>query len=248
MILGSSRPAPARRRRAIATTSGRLVDTGALKRASVTASSSSSIRAFGGSAHCGSGIRSILRRFSRSETTRAASRVVAEPLDGQRGGAVEGLVPPSVASRRAPRSAGPSRSTSNTSDPRLSAQEDAARAGRAGAELAVDVAHVRAADDDQVDPGGAQGFDECPERERRRPAGRARPCRPSRRRSLRTSCRSRGEEVASRAGARSDDLTRASCGHCRRHRSCQAARRRRTVCSAIEMLGEHGLACREAQE
>ena len=32
-----------------------------------------SIRAFGGSAHSGSGIRSILRRFNRSETIRAAS-------------------------------------------------------------------------------------------------------------------------------------------------------------------------------
>ena len=57
-----------------------------------TASSSSSILAFGGSAHSGSGIRSIFRRFSRSETISARKPCAASLLDRRPRGSCERLV------------------------------------------------------------------------------------------------------------------------------------------------------------
>ena len=69
---GSARPASVAAPRAISTASVSPSMPAAARRA-CTAVSSSPIRAFGRSAQSGSGIRSILRRFNRSDTIRAAS-------------------------------------------------------------------------------------------------------------------------------------------------------------------------------
>ena len=79
------------------------------------------MRAFGGSAHAGSGIRSILRRFSALDddlraTPRAASRSTASVA------ARSSAVSSSAVACAATRSSGPPRPTSKTSDPRFEAQ------------------------------------------------------------------------------------------------------------------------------
>jgi site-specific DNA recombinase len=72
VTLGSARPACAAAARAISTASGSPAIPAAASRFS-NAANSSPILALGGSSHSASGIRSILRRFSRSDTIRVTS-------------------------------------------------------------------------------------------------------------------------------------------------------------------------------
>src|SRR5439155_74498 len=83
-----------------------------------TAASSLSIRAFGGSAHSGSGIRSIFRRFSRWETISARRPFSAKRATSSAAAASRALSSEGVAWRRST-SCGPSASTRKTSEPRF---------------------------------------------------------------------------------------------------------------------------------
>ena len=159
---GIGKPGSARRPRAPTSTASPRPASPAPRRRSCTAASSSPIRAFGGSAHSGSGIRSILRRFSRCETTSARDTATAKLGDGLRGGRVERRVlrrcrlPPvdqlePVRARRVDLGAA------------VDAEVETPRAGRPRAQLPVDVADVRAGDHDQVKAERAQLLDQRPQ-------------------------------------------------------------------------------------
>ena len=113
------------------------------------------MRAFGGSAHSGSGIRSIFRRLSRCETIsarspRAARRsmvssrgdVEGEVLLGGRGAALDQVRPSPVDAEHL--------------GPAVQEEVQLPRPVRARSELPVHVANVRPAHDQEVEAGGAQ--------------------------------------------------------------------------------------------
>ena len=153
-----------------------------------TAASSSAMRAFGGSAHSGVGIRSILRRFSRCETilasrpaapsrstVSAAARSSASLLGARRGPPRDELDALAIAR--------------NTSEPRLSSRCSSPGPARARAELTVDVAHVRAADHGHIQTERARGLHGGCGPRWRRLRGPGPRCRPSRRSAPRSACR-----------------------------------------------------------
>ncbi len=114
---GSLRPASRAAASASAATSVNPSSPAAESRLS-TAVSSSSILAFGGSAHSGSGIRSIFRRFSRSEMISARKPRSASLSTVASAAAVSASSSSAVATRRWT-GTGPSRPTENTSEPRF---------------------------------------------------------------------------------------------------------------------------------
>lgn len=119
VMRGSRRPARRAHASAIATAAGNVCTSVAAIRA-WTATTSSAIAAFGGSRHSGSGIRSILRRFTRLETTavcrpRAASAVCVSCAARSRAASSCG-----VATCRST-SPGPCSLSRYSSDPRLQA-------------------------------------------------------------------------------------------------------------------------------
>ena len=86
--------------------------------AAVVAASSSAIRDFGGSAHAGCGIRSILRRFSRVEISPVASPRAASAATVAAAARSSASSSPGRVSRRCS-STGPSRVISHVSEPRF---------------------------------------------------------------------------------------------------------------------------------
>ncbi len=130
-----------------------------------TAASSRSISDFGGSAHSGRGIKSILRRFNRWETTRASNPRAASCATVCSAGARQGRV--LVGRRLAPSeecgTVGPHLEQLRTT---IERHQQATRPHRAGAQLIVDVLEVGATDDGDVDTAPAQLLDEIAHRAR----------------------------------------------------------------------------------
>ena len=138
-----------------------------------TVATTRSITAFGGSAHSGSGSRSIFRRLSRRETTRASNPRAASRATVSSAARVERAV---LVDRRLA-SGEEARSVSVHLEQLRSAverEEQPAGPCRSGAELAVDVVDMGSAHHCDVDTGAAELFDERPHRRRVRGAIRYR--------------------------------------------------------------------------
>ena len=122
---GSARPASAAAALAISNAPVSPAMPAAARR-SLTATVSSPARACGGSVHSGSAIRSIRRRFSRSDAIRALTPRAVRRSTVSSAARDKATSSSQVALRRLT-SCGPSRSTRNTSEPRLSASTRPAR-------------------------------------------------------------------------------------------------------------------------
>ena len=153
-----------------------------------TAASRSGSRALGGSAHAGSGIRSIFRLFRRLETTRATSPRAPQPIDRQLGRTVQlGLLLRGCLAAVDEVDAGAVDFEHFRTA--IEAKVEPTRAGRPRRQLTIHIADVGPADDDDVDGRCGEILDQRPHALRRPRGGRGRQCRPSRTRRPRSAGR-----------------------------------------------------------